>query len=75
MLFFFAEANIFGEISKCREAINSKNWSVANAIAQSIAAKGKRLIEVGTALLESAAHDPTKKTAIQNGLDNLDKGL
>lgn len=69
------EANIVGEITRCREAIETNSWSIVQAVAQSIAAKGYRLMEVSRVLMESAIHNPGKKASIQQGLDKLDKGL
>lgn len=74
MFIVFIEANIAGEMIKCRKAINEKDWESMKTVVQSIAAKGRRLTEVGRATLESI-HDPSKKAEVTEALSDLDKSI
>ena len=66
------EANIADEMTKCRQAINEKNWVGLLSVAQSIAAKGRRLVEVGKVTVETIS-DPLQKTMITEALNDLEK--
>ncbi len=59
-------------MTKCRQAINDKKWEELKQVAGSIAAKGRRLIEVGGASLETIK-DPLKKQMVTEALNDLEK--
>ncbi len=59
-------------MNKCRQAINDRNWEELLSISQSIAAKGKRVVEVGRITVESI-RDTLHKTMITEALNNLEE--
>lgn len=57
------EDNIHQDMTKCRDAVRDKNWPLLGMLTQGIAAKAKRVAEVGKMAAEQA-QEPWKKNAI-----------
>ena len=71
---FPTEANIYQDMTKCRDAIKNKNWSVLKVLVQGIAAKAKRVAEIGK-MAADQAKEPRKKERITAAVRRLEKGM
>lgn len=68
------EANIQQDMAKCRDAIQSGNWVELNGIVQGIAAKARRILEVGQTAVKNASDDSYKNT-LSKAVHRLEKGI
>lgn len=60
-------------MTKCRDAVRDKNWPLLGMLTQGIAAKAKRVAEVGKMAAEQA-QEPWKKNAIAVAVTRLENG-
>ena len=67
------EANIHQDMTKCRDAVKDKNWPLMRMLVQGVAAKAKRVAEVGRLAVEQA-QEPGKKAAITAAVARLEHG-
>lgn len=61
-------------MEKCRIAIQKGNWSELNGIVQGIAAKARRVMEVGKTAVQNAS-DHTYKATLSSAVHRLEKGI
>lgn len=61
-------------MAKCRDAIQSGKWDELIGIVQGIAAKARRIVEVGKAAAENAS-DQTYKAALNKAVESLERGI
>ena len=69
----YTEANIQQDMAKCRDAIQSGNWVELNGIVQGIAAKARRILEVGQTAVKNAT-DHSYKNTLFKAVHRLEKG-
>ena len=67
------EENIRQDMEKCRTAIQNGNWSELSGIVQGVAAKARRVMEVGRTAVQNAS-DPTYKATLSAAVHRLEKG-
>ena len=67
------EANIHREMTKCRDAVRDQNWPLLRMLTQGVAAKAKRVAEVGR-MAADQAHEPWKKKTITAAVTRLENG-
>lgn len=60
-------------MAKCREAIQNGKWDELIGLVQGIAAKSRRIVEVGKATVESTS-DESYKNALSKAVDSLERG-
>ena len=60
-------------MARCRDAIQSENWAELAGIVHGIAAKARRVVEVGRAAIGNA-RDPSYKSALQSAVKRLERG-
>lgn len=61
-------------MEKCHDAIQNGKWAELIGIVQGIAAKARRIVEVGKAAAENAS-DQSYKAALTKAVESLEKGI
>lgn len=61
-------------MDKCRDCIQNGRWDELIGLVQGIAAKSRRIIEVGKTTIENAS-DPSYKRALSKAVESLDRGM
>ena len=61
-------------MEKCRDAIQNGKWAELIGIVQGIAAKARRIVEVGKAAAENAS-DQSYKDALTRAVESLERGI
>ena len=69
----YTEANIKGDMAKCRDAIQNRKWEELQSLVQAIAAKARRALEVGEIAVEKAS-DQTYKVTLSAAVRRLERG-
>ena len=60
-------------MTRCRDAVRDQNWSLLRTLTQGVAAKAKRVAEVGR-MAADQAHEPWKKKATTAAVTRLENG-
>lgn len=60
-------------MTKCRDAVRDKNWTLLRVLTQGVAAKAKRVAEVGR-MAADHAREPWKKNTITATVTRLENG-
>ena len=60
-------------MAKCRDIIQDGRWTELVGLVQGIAAKARRIVEVGKAATENAS-DQGYKAALSKAVENLERG-
>ena len=73
LVLYDAEANIHQDMTQCRDAVRGKNWQLVRSLAHGVAAKARRVADIGKMAAEQAP-EPWKKEAIASAVGKLEQG-
>ena len=60
-------------MARCRDAVQNENWAELAGIVHGIAAKARRVVEVGRAAVRNA-RDPSYKSTLESAVKRLERG-
>lgn len=69
-----AEANIHQDMVKCRDAVRDGNWPLLRMLTQGVAAKAKRVADIGR-IAADQVQEPWKKKALAVAGTKLENGM
>ena len=67
------EVNIHEDMARCRDAVHSGKWAELAGIVHGIAAKTRRVAEVGRAQVD-AATEPRQRSSLDGAVKRLERG-